>query len=305
MSPSLVNASAAEARGRPGSSFAAASCIALPSPTGVPVMEWTEEEDGRVVALAADMKNKFYGVLADMLLEDIWPMATIGRVLVCGEALGPDIIKQMELIFRKAFRGATVALEDVRRLAEWDARAPDALAEAAFPKAFCLVGPTFFSGDLLPSYLGGYLGFLRRRSPSNPLWMAVTAAFDRLDLMGLSVAFRYDAVYVSPWTPSAQFEEEHRRLHDSIRAWSRPGGDFDEAMVLMAVLAAVFSDDLALTVAPARSAARGVRETTLLLMARYLRRIYGSRAKELLMECLRIENVADEAFRIHSQMLPV
>ncbi len=227
-------------------------------------------------------------------------------------------------ILHRAFRSVTLGMPEVQEVAGGELAAAEGLVEAAFPTFFSVASPTFFAGENLHVYMGEFLRFLRGRGgQENQLWTSVASAFDSLDVRALSGVMRYDSVYVTPWTPSAQEEEAHRRANMSIKAWSCPtrgensGGGFDEALVMLVLLCSLFDvaeevdeeedqdGDGTFSRAVKDSAAR-TRERHLLLLSRYLRRAYGrNRARELLGEALRMDETAKTAYRIHSQMLPV
>ncbi len=125
----------------------------------------------------------------------------------------------------------------------------------------------------------------------------------------------YEAFYRTPWTPSAQQEEEHRRLTKSIRSWARPkkltammatatatedDQDFDEVLVLLVLLSTLYGN------ASQGSVQQERRNRLLKLLNRYLQHSYGrDRAWELIRFSLSIEEKAKRIYDVHSQMLIV
>ncbi len=66
-----------------------------------PVLMWTEEEESTVRAVVERGKERFYEVMATMLLEDLWPMDILCQLLVSRESMGPQVVKNMEQVIHR------------------------------------------------------------------------------------------------------------------------------------------------------------------------------------------------------------
>ncbi len=294
------------------------TAVALRSPAGSPVLPWTMEEELEVMSVVDSIKTGYFEVISQILVSDGRAFSMMRDILTNRTPPDPLLFKELERESRRAFLNSTVNLDAMRMLGGREGGlglAPSQLAEAAFPTYWSVAEATFFSSSNMPRYLKEYLDFLRCKAEASghPRLEEAVSSLEGLDLQSAtSATLRYHSIYVTPWSPSAEQEEEHRRINSQLKAWARPGGGeaFDEVLVVLSVFASVFAPPPATAAeggwGSAGKTAAEIRRKTMVLLSRYLRNKYGGRrARELMAQSVAIREVATKAYNIHCCMLPV